>query len=148
MSARVKEIFERRWKDDDGPSEGWIFADADTKSGHIEPSTLKKAHAKALRESKVRAFVLYHLRHTSLTRLACECREPWTVARIAGHGNIKIGQTYVHSHRMERSAWWAEWWAYVNANRKPSTPKRKQSGEKVATPVATSENRASGVILQ
>jgi integrase len=148
MSARLKEIFERRWKDAECPSEGWIFADADTMSGHIEPSTLKKVHAKTLTESKVRSFVLYHCRHTSLTRLACECREPWSVARIAGHGNIKIGQTYVHSHRMERSAWWAEWWAYVNANRKPSKAKRKQSDENLGTNLGTAENRPSEAVLQ
>lgn len=148
MSARVKQIFERRWKAADCPSEGWIFANDETKSEHIEPSTLKKVHAKAIAEAKIRAFIPYHCRHTSLTRLACECREPWTVARIAGHGNVQIGQTYVHSARMERSAWWGEWWAYVNANRKPSKPKRKRSGETVATSVATAQNRNSEAILQ
>jgi hypothetical protein len=68
MSARVKEILERRWQSAGSPTEGWIFP-APTKSDHIEPPTLKKAHAKALKESKVRRFVLYDLRHTSLVNL-------------------------------------------------------------------------------
>lgn len=118
MRARVRAIFKRRWQDAGKPSEGWIFP-APTKSKHLEPSGLKKNHIKALEASKIRKFVLYDLRHTSLTRLACECREPWTVARIAGHGGIQIGQTYVHSQRMENSAWWAEWWAYMSAARQP-----------------------------
>jgi integrase len=147
MSARVKEIFERRWKSAERPTEGWIFT-APTKSGHIEPSTLKKAHAKALKESKVRRFVLYDLRHTSLTRLACECREPWTLARIAGHGGIKIGEQYVHSHRMERSAWWAEWWAYVSAGRKIPKPSGGKQGKTVGTKLGTVENQTSEAVLQ
>jgi integrase len=139
MSRRVRAILKSRWEHASGPTEGWVFP-APTKSGHMEPSTIKKAHAKALKESKVKRFIPYDLRHTSLTRLACECREPWTVARIAGHGGIKIGQQYVHSHRMERSAWWAEWWAYVNEGRK--------SGQNVATPVATGQSRKSATTIQ
>ncbi len=130
MSGRVRTILNARWESAEKPNEGWVFP-APTKSEHIEPSTIKKAHAKALKDSKVKRFVLYDLRHTSLTRLACECREPWTVARIAGHGGIKIGQQYVHSHRMENSAWWAEWWSYVSAGRRIL----------VATPVATGKNQ-------
>jgi integrase len=118
MSLRVRGILQAQWEKAGRPSAGWVFP-ARTKSGHMEPSTIKKSHEKACRESKVRRFLLYDLRHTSLTRLACECKEPWTVARIAGHGDIRIGQQYVHSHRMERSSWWAAWWAYVSEGRKP-----------------------------
>jgi integrase len=132
MSRRVREILHSRWEAAKRPADDWVFP-APTKSGHMEPSSIKKSHAKAVKDSKVRRFVLYDLRHTSLTRLACECREPWTVARIAGHGGIKIGQQYVHSHRMENSGWWSEWWAYVSAGRRIS----------VATPLATAKTRVS-----
>ena len=50
------------------PSEGWVWP-APTKSGHVEPSTVKKQHRKAITDSKVRPFALYSLRHTFLTRL-------------------------------------------------------------------------------
>jgi integrase len=146
MSARVRGVFERRWKSAGRPAVGWVFP-APTESEHIEPSSLKKAHAKALKQSQVRSFVLYDLRHTSLTRLACECREPWTLARIAGHGGIKIGQQYVHSHRMERSPWWAEWWTYISAGQVRKGKPRKQA-KKVGTNLGTEANVISMAVLQ
>jgi integrase len=86
------------------PEEGWVWP-APTKSGHIEPSTLKKQHAKALRLAKVRPFVLYTLRHTMLTRLGESGCDVWTLARIAGHSNIRISERYVHpsTEHIERS---------------------------------------------
>ena len=62
----------------------------------MEPSSLKKQHAKALRLSKVRPFVLYSLRHTFLTRLGASGCNVWTLARIAGHSSIAISARYVH----------------------------------------------------
>ncbi len=125
MSGRVKDILRNRWEQAGRPQIGWVFP-APTASEHVEPSTIKKCHAKACTDAGVKKFILYDLRHTSLTRLACACKEPWTVARIAGHGSITIGQRYVHSHRMEHSAWWAEWWAYVSDSRKPVSAQAKQ----------------------
>ena len=77
------------------PAEGWVW-DAPTKSGHIEPSTLKKQHARTLKVSGVRPFVLYALRHTFLTRLGERGCDVWTLARIAGHNSIAISSRYVH----------------------------------------------------
>src|SRR5208337_4792845 len=50
------------------PVEGWLWP-APTLSGHIDHSSLKKQHIRAVRLSKVRPFVLYDFRHTFLTRL-------------------------------------------------------------------------------
>src|ERR1700758_4149630 len=72
---------------------GWP---APTMSGHIEPSSLKKQHRKALRLAGVRPFVLYSLRHTFLTRLGESGCDAWTLARIAGHSSITISSRYVH----------------------------------------------------
>ena len=69
---------------------------APTKSGHLEPSSLKKQHANALRLSQVRPFVLYTLRHTFLTRLGATGCDVWTLARIAGHNSIGISARYLH----------------------------------------------------
>ena len=69
---------------------------APTKSGHIEPSSLKKQHRKALGLAAVRPFVLYSLRHTFLTRLGESGCDAWTLARIAGHSSIAISARYVH----------------------------------------------------
>jgi len=95
LTPRVRGILEERWKVAGRPVEGWIWA-APTQSGHIEPSSLKKQHRKALRLAGVRPFVLYSLRHTFLTRLGESGCDAWTLARIAGHSSITISGRYVH----------------------------------------------------
>jgi integrase len=95
MTPRVRHLLETRWNAQGGPSEGYVWP-APTKTGHIEPSSLKKQHAKALRLSNVRPFVLYSLRHTFLTRLGQSGCDVWTLARIAGHSSIAISARYVH----------------------------------------------------
>jgi integrase len=95
MTPRVRSILELRWSHAEKPQDGWIWA-APTQSGHIEPSSLKKQHRRALRDSGVRPFVLYSLRHTFLTRLGESGCDAWTLARIAGHSSIGISARYVH----------------------------------------------------
>jgi integrase len=95
MTPRVRHILEMRWESAGKPAEGWVWP-APTASGHVEPSSLKKQHAKALKLSKVRPFVLYSARHTFLTRLGENGCDTWTLARIAGHSSIAISARYVH----------------------------------------------------
>src|SRR5712691_2852016 len=95
MTPRVRHTLETRWNACGRPSEGYVWP-APTKSGHIEPSSLKKQHSKTLRLSNVRPFVLYSLRHTFLTRLGQSGCDVWTLARVAGHGSIGISARYVH----------------------------------------------------
>jgi site-specific recombinase XerD len=76
------------------------------KSGHIEPSSLKKQHIKAeatriLREvtrkgdAEFAPFELYTLRHTCLTRWAPHM-DPWTLPYLAGRRDMNITKRYVH----------------------------------------------------
>ena len=95
MTPRVRHILATRWSAQGKPAEGYVWP-APSKSGHMEPSSLKKQHAKALTLSKVRPFVLYSLRHTFLTRLGASGCNVWTLARIAGHSSIAISARYVH----------------------------------------------------
>jgi len=95
MTPRVRAILESRWERDGKPAEGWAWS-APTRSGHIESSSLKKQHRKALTLSRVRPFVLYSFRHTFLTRLGESGCDAWTLARIAGHSSIGISTRYVH----------------------------------------------------
>jgi len=96
MTPRVRSVLGQRWQAANKPGEGWVWP-APTKSGHVEPSTIKKQqHAKAIKLSKVRPFVLYTLRHTFLTRLGASGCDVWTLARIAGHSAIGISSRYVH----------------------------------------------------
>jgi integrase len=90
-SGRVLSILEMRWT----PSlSEWVFP-ADTKSGHIETSTLVKQHGKALAAGKVAAFVPYDLRHTCLTRWA-KVMNPFTLKKLAGHTDLNTTMWYVH----------------------------------------------------
>jgi integrase len=88
-------ILETRWERAGKPVEGWVWP-APTRSGHLESSSLKKQHRKALKLSAVRPFVLYSLRHTFLTRLGESGCDAWTLARIAGHSSIAMSTRYVH----------------------------------------------------
>jgi integrase len=85
----------------------WVFP-ARTRSGHIEPSSLKKQHAKAvsvaarlLRQDTgdpkrvFEHFELYTLLHTCLTRWAPHM-DPWTLAYLAGHRDMNITKRYIH----------------------------------------------------
>jgi len=105
MTPRVRNILETRWKNVGKPLEHWVWA-AQTRSGHIESSSLKRQHkhvfkslAEQVQENNqkaIRRFVLYSLRHTFLTRLGESGCDAWTLARIAGHSDIRISARYVH----------------------------------------------------
>jgi integrase len=105
LTPRVRSILEAEWKRAAKPLEGWVWAAA-TASEHVEPSTLKKQHARAFRtigeeakkneEKPVRPFVFYTFRHTFLTRLGASGCNVWTLARIAGHSSIQMSSRYVH----------------------------------------------------
>ena len=104
LTPRVQLILHNKWTNANKPDEGWVWPAA-TASGHAEPSTLKKQHAKTFKtiadnlkkdEKPVRPFVLYALRHTFLTRLGESGCDVWTLARIAGHSSITMSNRYVH----------------------------------------------------
>lgn len=105
MTRRVRAVLESRWGEVGEPDEGWVWT-APTASGHVEPSTIKKQHAKTFDViaaeaaqnggKAVRRFVLYSLRHTFLTRLGESGVDVWTLARVAGHSSITMSNRYVH----------------------------------------------------
>jgi integrase len=109
MSQRVSAIIEMR-RTASSVSE-WVFP-APTRSGHIEPGTLKRPHRHACEGTQnelhnaqrkpgepmnwnVEPFPLYVLRHTCLTRWAPHM-DPWTLAYLAGHSNMSITKRYIH----------------------------------------------------
>jgi integrase len=75
-------------------SEEWVFP-APTRSGHIEKSSLRKQHRKAVALAKLEPFNLYTLRHTCLTRWAAYM-DPYTLAYLAGHSDFSTTKRYVH----------------------------------------------------
>jgi integrase len=75
-------------------SEQWVFP-APTRTGHIEKSSLRKQHRKAITLAKLEPFNLYTLRHTCLTRWAAYM-DPYTLAYLAGHSDFSTTKRYVH----------------------------------------------------
>ncbi len=71
MTHRVAAQLDMRQTD---AASEWVFP-APTATGHIEKSTLKKQHKKALAAAKEEPFTLYTFRHTCLTRWAA-CSAP------------------------------------------------------------------------
>jgi len=102
---RVRMTLEVPWERAGKSMEGWIWP-AQTRSGHIEPSSARKLHSEAFdtvteeavknQRKPIRPFVLYSFRHTFLTRLGESGCDAWTLARIAGHSSISISSRYVH----------------------------------------------------
>jgi integrase len=74
--------------------DGWVFP-APTKSEHMEASTIKEQHARALTMSEVVPFVLYTLRHSCITRWAKHV-DAYTLHVIAGHSDMNTTKRYVH----------------------------------------------------
>jgi len=72
----------------------WVFP-ANTQSGHIEKSSLKKQHSNACKLAKVASFPFYTFRHTCLTRWAA-FMDPYTLAYLAGHSDFSTTRRYVH----------------------------------------------------
>ncbi len=95
FTPRVRALLEDRWKAAGMPTQGWVFP-APTKSGHVEPSTLRGPHRNAIEAARLQPFVLYTFRHTFLTRLGESGCDVWTLARVAGHSTVAISGRYVH----------------------------------------------------
>jgi integrase len=106
MVPAVYQALKARHEAQGCPAEGWVFPSG-SRSGHLEESIAKKYHSKALailaeahkenprEKPEVKPFEPYCLRHTALTWLAPHC-DVFTLARIAGHSDIRITQRYVH----------------------------------------------------
>lgn len=108
IQPRVAAVLEMRKT---ASASDWVFPAA-TRSGHIEPASLKRQHlhacegrVNAVRNAKrregepktwsVEPFPLYTLRHTCLTRWAPHM-DPWALAYLAGHRDMSITKRYVH----------------------------------------------------
>jgi integrase len=105
MTPAVRVVLENRWTAAEKPVEGWIWP-APTRSGHAEPSTVRKQHAATFKtiaeqaaehnQKPVREFVLYSFRHSFATRLGESGIDAWTLCRVMGWSNVSISSRYVH----------------------------------------------------
>jgi integrase len=94
LTPRVRGVLQSKWNAAGRPAEGYIWP-APTRSGHIDHSTLKKQHTRALKLSGVRSFVLYSLRHTFATRIAPHV-DAWTLCKIMGWASLSVAMRYIH----------------------------------------------------
>jgi integrase len=94
MTAKVRCILGARHVSAGSPALGWVFP-APSTSGHLNHSSLRKAHAKALESSKVAPFLLYSLRHTFATRIAPHV-DAWTLCKIMGWASLSVANRYIH----------------------------------------------------
>ena len=92
LTRRVHEILERRSRSTDLRSE-LLFGNDETGR---PLTTLKTAHAGALRRSKVSPFRLYDLRHTFATRFIESGGDLVTLQALLGHSNIQMVTRYAH----------------------------------------------------
>jgi integrase len=98
MTPRLRAMIESRWISAGKPTSGWVFPAKRAKEGHIVDNTVYEPHTNAVKKVGLnpREFVLYALRHTCLTRWGNSGMDAWTLARLAGHSNIRQSMTYVH----------------------------------------------------
>jgi integrase len=106
MVPAVYEALKARHESRGNPESGWVFPSGSA-SGHLEESSAKKYHGKALARLRkaheidsslpmIEPFEPYVMRHSCLTWLAESGCDAFTLARIAGHSSITITQRYCH----------------------------------------------------
>ena len=102
MVPAVYQALKARHEAQGRPAEGWVFPTASA-SGHMEETSAKQWHAKALaalakankEDPEVKPFEPYCRRHTFGTRMAPNC-DVFTLARFMGHNSITITQRCCH----------------------------------------------------
>ena len=99
VTERVASVLAEQDRLDD-----FVFS-AGTKSGHIEQSTYRDLHERAVLDTGVERFVPYDLRHTSITRWANTGMPPHVLQKLAGHRNIATTMRYIHLAETDAQEW-------------------------------------------
>lgn len=94
LTPRLRNVLEARWQNAGRLECGWVFP-APTRAGHINHSSLKKQHSRALRMAGVPPFLLYSLRHSFATRIAPGV-DAWTLCKVMGWSSLSVAMRYIH----------------------------------------------------
>ncbi|MFN0170880.1 MAG: tyrosine-type recombinase/integrase [Bryobacteraceae bacterium] len=108
LSPRARAVLEHRREAAGGD---WVFP-TQTKSGHIEQSTVRRRHAQACKLADLEYFEPYIFRHTTLTEWARHL-DFYTLKTVAGHAHHSTTERYVHrsgasTQREMRRMWTAQ----------------------------------------
>jgi len=114
LTSRVYAILEERIRES---KSDFIFS---TDSTGVPITSLKTAHAGALRRSKVAHFRLYDLRHTFATRFIESSGDILTLQAILGHANIQMVTRYAHPTRQHQYQAMKQMESYQTQNRPQS----------------------------
>jgi integrase len=87
MTVRCRSTLERLYMEQGQLEHGLVW--------QIASETLRRMHVDTLARAKVKHFVLHSIRHTFLTRLGASGCDAWTLAKVAGHSNIRVSANYV-----------------------------------------------------
>src|SRR6476659_8010509 len=96
---------------------------------------VNNAHTTALKNSKVRTFRLYDLRHTWATRAAEAGMDMPTLAALLGHSKLNMVMRYAHPQAKHQAEAVKRLEAF-NAAKEIAEVEKKQKEQKVATPEA------------
>jgi integrase len=121
LTPRVRAVLEARWEAAGRPAEGWIWP-GPTKSGHIDHSTLKKQHRRALRASSRHLLAAAFIRYAN--RSVCgrvdAVQDHGLVVSVSGHDLYPpvrgSGSRRLFGHG------WAQFWAHQRSEGIACTP--------------------------
>ena len=95
------------------------------------PLDIKTGFARAREDSKIEGFRFHDLRHTFATRLADSGVDPFTIAELLGHADLRMTKRYTHATDQRRRSAVASLSNYSqekNCHKIVTMPKRKAAG--------------------
>ena len=95
----VRDVFGRLKKESDGS--GSVFVCEKTGEARLD---IKTGFARAREEARIEGLRFHDLGHTFATRLADSGVDPFTIAELLGHGNLRMTRRYTHATDQRRRA--------------------------------------------
>jgi integrase len=131
LSARVREVLERRWEAAGKPQLGFVFARNDKEKSAVPYCSIDTQHDRTLKALEFK-FRIYDCRHTFGTRLGESGADAYTICKLMGHSNIQISARYVHPTPERLELAFAGLDAYNQERAKAAEEKAQQEAKTLA----------------